>query len=88
MGTRVSQFSVVTKIADLRPEDQVKTFLRYIVFCLFHTSHTYTEVCPAACLLSVWGSVSGVRWLWGEVCSIVREYGRLEILASHSQGFS
>jgi hypothetical protein len=95
MGIRVSQFSVVARIADGRPENQSKTFVRCIEFCLLHTAHTYTEVCPASCLLSVWGSV-----FWREVaverssrmyilraCSTVSETDRFEILASRSRGF-
>jgi hypothetical protein len=95
MGTRVSQFSVVARIADGRQKNQDKTFVRCIVFCLLHTAQTYTEVCPASCLLSVWGSVlwrevsveRSSRMYMSRVFSIVNETGRLEILASQSRGF-
>ena len=95
MGTRVNQFSVVARIADGRPKNQDKTFAMCTVFYLLHTAHTYTEISPASCLLSVWGSVlwremsveRSSRMYMSRACSIVNETGRLEILASQSRGF-
>ena len=95
MGISASHFSAVARIADGRPENQGKTFVKCIVVCLLHSSHTYTEVSPASCLLSIWGSVflrevaveRSSRMYMLSVCSFVSETRRLEILASQSRGF-
>ena len=82
MGTRVSQFSVVARIAGGRPENQRKTFVRYIVFGLLHTAQTYTEVCPVSCLWVSGALSSGVIWLWSEApgwtcCALVALWAKL-----------